>query len=214
MQPLYAQVYRRLSLPALRALLAARRHAPPLLIGGPAPSPSSSPSAAASSAADAAARDVPPLPSYLHGLAVERRTLRAAGDRPSAFPTAVLHFAADQAQLSAEDFRQLPARRSGADAPPRPLYASTASQIGLLPTPGIPDLPRALLPQGAPAACVALLRRWLLLPPRPSVADAMQEACVEMAGLSDAAPSPRPLPVGKLVGLLLARQAGTDSNRQ
>ena len=74
-------------------------------------------------------------------------------------------------------------RRADDDSPPRPLYVSTATQIGLLGQPGIPDLPSALLPAAAPAACAALLRRWLLVPPRPSVADHAQAACAALETL-------------------------------
>ena len=85
---------------------------------------------------------------------------------------------------------------------------TTATQVGLLPTPGITDLPSALLPDDAPAACKHFLRRWLLLPPRPSVADAARAACVELTELrTTGLPSARPVPVGKLVGLILAKQA-------
>ena len=55
---------------------------------------------------------------------------------------------------------------------PRPLYSPTAQQLGLLPSPQVPDLVRYLLPKNdAPAAARTFLRRWLLRPPPPSVAD-------------------------------------------
>ena len=62
------------------------------------------------------------------------------------------------------------------------------SQIGLLNTPGMPDLPKALLPPTASAASVALFRRWLLLPPRAEVADAARAACEQLGQLTCALP--------------------------
>jgi DNA mismatch repair ATPase MutS len=55
---------------------------------------------------------------------------------------------------------------------PRPLYSPTAQQLGLLPSPQVPDLVRYLLPRNdAPSAARNFLRRWLLRPPPPNVAD-------------------------------------------
>lgn len=176
------RMHQRLSHAALHALLSARPHAPPLLVNG---------------LGEIA------LPRALGQF--ERRSLNAAS--PTLFPQAVLDFASEEAQVDAASFRQLPSRGDGVDAPPTPIYHSTATQIGLLPAAGIPDLLRAVLPSDAPAACSHLLRRWLLLPPRPSVADAMRGACSELVTLPTALPSARPMPIGKLVSLLLARQA-------
>ena len=191
------RVHERLSYAALQSLLASRRFAPPLLVSGLV----------------AGTEDfrVPNLPTTLSGpmagLAgpIERSTLSSRS--LAQFPDAVVAFAADQAQVHLDEFRKLPTAPAGLDAAPRPIYVSTATQIGLIPSAGIPDLPRALLPSHAPAACAALLRRWLLLPPRPTVADAMREACSVLGSLSAPVPACVPLPVGKLVGLLLARQA-------
>mgnify|MGYP003683998373 CR=1 FL=1 len=72
---------------------------------------------------------------------------------------------------------------------------------------GIPDLPRSLLPRHAAADSVALLRRWLLLPPRPFIADSVRTACRELAAATAPLPLLRPVPVGKLSRLLQARQA-------
>lgn len=85
--------------------------------------------------------------------------------------------------------------------------------MGLLPTAGIPDLAHALLPRSAPAASLQLLRRWLLLPPPPHVADAMQMACAELRAVQGPMPLCRPLAVGKLVKLLSARQVSLDTTR-
>lgn len=181
------RVHRRLSRAALRALLAARPHAPPLLV------------------------DTQRVPAHLPFLPKQRAALRSPADVPAsadAFVAVALREIAARSELEPDSFRQLPARdASDLDAPPRPLYVSTAAQIGLLGASGVPDLPAALLPPAAPAASVALLRRWLLVPPRPSVADRARTACAELAALSHPMPSCRPLPPGKLVGVLAARQA-------
>ena len=59
----------------------------------------------------------------------------------------MLGFVADECELDLATFRQLPSLRDGVvDCAPAPVYVSTAAQIGLLPTPGIPDLPHSLLP--------------------------------------------------------------------
>ena len=203
------KVHERLSLPALHALLASRGFAPPLLVGGAAATGAAAANGVASGGKTLGVASS--LASALQSVSssssepMERRTLTAGST--ALFPSSVVDFAASQAQVRPDEFRRLSSPTSGLDAPPRPLYASTATQIGLIPSPGIPDLPRALLPPHAPAACVNLLRRWLLLPPRPSVADAMREACVSLAALNGPLPACRPLPVGKLVNLLLARQA-------
>jgi len=176
------RLYQRLSPAALHALLSARPHAPPLLIN------------------DLGDISLPRALAHL-----EKRALNVPS--PGAFPQAMIDFVAEVAQVDGRSFRQLPSRGEGLDAPPTPLFMSTATQIGLLPAPGVPDLMRSVLPPDAPAACVHLLRRWLLLPPRPSVADAMHDACAELVALSTALPRARPVPIGKLVSLLLARQA-------
>ena len=193
------RVHQRLSEPALRALLTARPHAPPLLINGH-DGPGGDERYKAKSAR---------LPfAAIAKIAPERKSLHA--NTPAGFPLAVLQHIAHENDISIDDFQQLPTRGGGDDkrsAPPTPIYLSTATQIGLLPTAGIPDLPRALLPDDAPAVCAAFLRRWLLLPPRADVADAARTACVELATLRTPLPAAQPVPVGKLVGLLLAKQA-------
>lgn len=48
---------------------------------------------------------------------------------------------------------------------PRPLYVSTASQIGILPTAGVPSLLMVLLPPEANYLCTTYVRNLLLHPP-------------------------------------------------
>jgi hypothetical protein len=52
---------------------------------------------------------------------------------------------------------------------PRPLYVSTASQIGLLDTAGIPSLVDAVLGVSAEAEVRRLMQRLLLHPPVPTL---------------------------------------------
>ena len=74
---------------------------------------------------------------------------------------------------------------------PRPLYAPTAQQLGLIPSVQIPDLVRDLLPATqAPAAARNFLRRWLLRPPPLEVADHMQHLMAELLRLDVGYPSP------------------------
>ena len=55
----------------------------------------------------------------------------------------------------------------------RPLHLETATQLGLMADPAIPSLISSLLPDSAPASTRRYLRRWLLIPPPPEIADAM-----------------------------------------
>ena len=172
------RIHRRLSKPALRALLSTRPYAPPLLVDD--------------------------VPLHLPFMPADRRTVRAS--TPQDFPREVLEYVVGEAGLISSSFRELPSVDANLKSRPRPLYLSTAAQIGLLHTPGVPDLPRSLLPPTASAASVQLLRRWLLLPPGAVVGDAMRSACDQLARLTFAIPLSRPVPVGKLVSLLAARQ--------
>lgn len=60
---------------------------------------------------------------------------------------------------------------------PRPLYHSTASNLGLHKTRGVPNLLDYCLPQGSPLTSRRWMRKLLLLPPPPSVAAAIHAAC-------------------------------------
>ena len=152
-----------LSEAALRSHLAAREVAPPLY-----------------------AHDVP---ASLRFLPTERRAVRAGA---AGFAETVLADACDQMQLSpATSARRRPRRRRRRRA--AALYLSSATQLGVLPQPGIP-ICRAPVAPTAPAACVALLRRWLLVPPRPAVADAARAACAELATVGAALPACRRSP--------------------
>ena len=56
-----------------------------------------------------------------------------------------------------------------------PLHLETATQLGLMSDPAIPSLVSSLLPDSAPSSSRRFLRRWLLIPPPPDIADAMSK---------------------------------------
>eukprot|EP00667_Euglena_gracilis_P000511 EG_transcript_511 len=104
----------------------------------------------------------------------------------------------------------------GSTGQPRPLYAPSAQQLGLLPSPQIPDMVDALVPPSAATAAVKdFFRRWLLRPPPYRTADAMQELLRALLALQ--APLPplqHRLTAAKLGGLLQDNQANADLFRQ
>eukprot|EP00943_MAST-04B_sp_MAST-4B-sp1_P002579 g2579.t1 len=92
---------------------------------------------------------------------------------------------------------------------PRPLYAPTAQQLGILPSAQVPDLVANLLPvNDSPASSRDFLRRWVLRPPPNHIADTMQELVKELSNLEKGLPPLRTLlGIGKLVSLTRSRQA-------
>ena len=103
---------------------------------------------------------------------------------------------------------------------PRPLYLATARQVGVLPTDGMPDTVKELLPPGTPAACRHLMRRLLLHPPQHEVAEATRRATAALSGLGpggaegtpdgvrlEAVPLLPLVPAAKIARLVIAREA-------
>ena len=93
----------------------------------------------------------------------------------------------------------------------RPLFASTARDVGLLDEELVPSLvPRLLPSRGARAASQRFLKRWLLAPPAEAPATAMRSL---LAALLDESCPPLPLdnapnlPRQKLVRLLAEKEA-------
>lgn len=115
-------------------------------------------------------------------------------------------------ESSIDDFRLLSAHSSLVSSSgftqTKPLHLETAKQLGLMNDQEIPSLVTSLLTTRAPASCKRFLRRWLLTPPPPYVAEAM-EVVVKyfQATASQSLPPPSYASVGKMVTLLRAQQA-------
>lgn len=88
-----------------------------------------------------------------------------------------------------------------------PLYVETATQLGLLQDRTIPPLLSYILPDSAPAATKRFLRRLLLTPPPPSVADALALLVTFAKERGPALPALNVPPIGKVLSLLRAGQA-------
>ena len=99
---------------------------------------------------------------------------------------------------------------------PRPLYSPTAQQLGLLPSPQVPDLVHSLLPRNdAPASTRSFLRRWIMRPPPPYIADEMSSLLHALEEVRHAIPTVRTtLTTRKLVALCSARGANASMFRE
>lgn len=97
-------------------------------------------------------------------------------------------------------------QNAGIDRRPRPIYTSTALQIGLLPNDNVPSLLPHLLPRQHNAMSAHFWRNWLLHPPPPHIADLMQQLCRVLYRSTFPLPSFQPVSVGKMVALLTAKQ--------
>eukprot|EP01018_Ginkgo_biloba_P019430 Gb_16554 [translate_table: standard] len=93
------------------------------------------------------------------------------------------------------------------DKRPRPLYLGTATQIGVMPTEGIPSLLKVLLPSDSAGLCAMYLRDLLLNPPTYQIALSIQAACRLMSGVTCAIPDFTCVPAAKLVKLIGAKEA-------
>nr|WHU50367.1 MutS-like protein [Allium cepa] len=90
---------------------------------------------------------------------------------------------------------------------PQPLYLGTATQIGVIPTEGIPSLLNVLLPSNCTGLPVLYMRDLLLNPPSYKVASAILKACRMMSDLTSSIPEFTCVPATKLVKLLESREA-------
>eukprot|EP00970_Alexandrium_tamarense_P012522 scaffold2946_cov209-Alexandrium_tamarense.AAC.4 len=89
-----------------------------------------------------------------------------------------------------------------------PLHLETATQLGLMGDPAIPPLISSLLPDSAPSSTRRFLRRWLLIPPPPDIADSMSQLVRVLKEDSTALPSLNaPTLTGKVTSLIRAGQA-------
>ncbi|KAK6161130.1 hypothetical protein DH2020_004511 [Rehmannia glutinosa] len=96
---------------------------------------------------------------------------------------------------------------------PSPLHLGTATQIGALPTEGIPCLLRVLLPSNCTGLPVMYVRDLLLNPPAYEIASTIQvhfclfsEACKLMSNTTCSIPEFTCVPPAKLVKLLESRE--------
>ena len=153
-------------------------------------------------------------------VAAFQRLEDAAGDSGGAVATDAAGEGTAAPRPTPDDFVTITASPAGDDndaraTSARPLHAETATQLGLLADPSVPPLLASLVPDAAPSSARRFLRRWLLVPPPPRVADAM--ARLVRALKED--PGRRPLPggaspghrapplAGKVLSLVRARQA-------
>lgn len=90
---------------------------------------------------------------------------------------------------------------------PRPLYVGTASQIGIIPTVGVPSLLNVILPSEANHLCTSYLRNLLLHPPPYRVAECIQGACGILAELTSPLPDFTCVSMAKLKKLIEANEA-------
>eukprot|EP00571_Detonula_confervacea_P014987 CAMPEP_0172308806 /NCGR_PEP_ID=MMETSP1058-20130122/9291_1 /TAXON_ID=83371 /ORGANISM="Detonula confervacea, Strain CCMP 353" /LENGTH=1533 /DNA_ID=CAMNT_0013021311 /DNA_START=117 /DNA_END=4718 /DNA_ORIENTATION=+ len=98
-----------------------------------------------------------------------------------------------------------------------PLHLETATQLGLMSDPAIPPLLSSLLPHSAPSSSRRFLRRWLLIPPPPDIANAMSNLVRTLKDEDDRAlPSFHNVPplTGKVISLIRARQASAVVYRE
>ncbi|KAL7531829.1 hypothetical protein ACHAXR_004263, partial [Thalassiosira sp. AJA248-18] len=107
-----------------------------------------------------------------------------------------------------------------------PLHLETATQLGLMSESSIPPLISSLLPDSAPTSSRRFLRRWLLVPPPPEVADAMTHlvSTLKDGGNGDGGNSERalipslisgaPPLTGKVISLIRAGQASAAVYRE
>ncbi|KAF8704182.1 hypothetical protein HU200_031678 [Digitaria exilis] len=81
---------------------------------------------------------------------------------------------------------------------PQPLYLGTATQIGVVPTEGIPSLLKMVLPSNCGGLPSMYVRDLLLNPPSFDVAAAIQEACRLMGSITCSIPEFTCMPAAKM----------------
>ncbi|XP_072151032.1 DNA mismatch repair protein MSH1, mitochondrial isoform X2 [Setaria viridis] len=89
---------------------------------------------------------------------------------------------------------------------PQPLYLGTATQIGVIPTEGIPSLLKMVLPSNCGGLPSMYIRDLLLNPPSFDVAAAVQEACRLMGSITCSIPEFTCISAAKLVKLLESKE--------
>ncbi|XP_021607248.1 DNA mismatch repair protein MSH1, mitochondrial isoform X1 [Manihot esculenta] len=90
---------------------------------------------------------------------------------------------------------------------PCPLHLGTATQIGVIPTEGIPCLLKVLLPSSCAGLPVLYIRDLLLNPPAYEIASTIQATCKLMSNVTCSIPEFTCVSSAKLVKLLELREA-------
>ncbi|KAJ3706354.1 hypothetical protein LUZ61_010059 [Rhynchospora tenuis] len=90
---------------------------------------------------------------------------------------------------------------------PQPLYLGAATQIGLIPTEGIPSLLKFLLPSSCAGLPLLYIRDLLLNPPAFEISSAIQDACRLMSNVTCSIPDFTCISAAKLVKLLESKEA-------
>jgi DNA mismatch repair ATPase MutS/predicted GIY-YIG superfamily endonuclease len=117
-----------------------------------------------------------------------------------------------QRRATVDDFLCIPssANNEACTIYTNPLYLETAKQLGLMHDRSIPSLISYILPESAPAATRRFLRRFLLTPPPPMVAEAMRELVGFLKTDGAAMPPLTVPPVGRILALLRVGQASAQ----
>lgn len=89
---------------------------------------------------------------------------------------------------------------------PRPIYTSTALQIGLLQNENVPSLISNLLTKSSYAYSSRFLQKWITNPPPLTYSYRMQNLCRSLSNLEVGIVKCQPVLEGKIVSLLLAKQ--------
>eukprot|EP00981_Chlorochromonas_danica_P002201 scaffold437_cov168-Ochromonas_danica.AAC.18 len=127
------------------------------------------------------------------------------GHSEHTFPGEVLRKIGDLLDVRTKGFQIFHQAKYSANRP-RPVYTSTALQVGLLPNDNVPNLIPHLLPKVSNAFAARFLRKWILNPPPHEIADEMQSLCTSLSQLTYSLPPFQPISIGKLVSLLSAKQ--------
>ncbi len=121
---------------------------------------------------------------------------------------------AEGGSLTHNDFTLLPSSKAPSTSLDgvytNPLYVETATQLGLMADPTIPQLVKYLVPDSAPLPTRRFLRRWLLTPPPPSVASSMAALVTILKDEDVSLPPLNVPPVGKILSLIRAGQASAQ----
>ena len=134
------------------------------------------------------------------------------GYSESDFAEQILRKCAARFEINPVEFRVI-SRCAGAKQP-KPIYTSTALQIGLIANDNVPDLVPNLLPRVHSAYSSRFLRNWLQIPPPHDIADAMRQLCISLAAFPAPLPPFKPAAIGKIVRFLDKTQCNVALFRQ